>query len=152
MIWSTFHCEIIIQFNLINISVTKAMNKSQKLHFFFNLAYLFTGIIQQNVVVIYSLSCVQQFCDPMDYSLPGSSVFGISRARILMWVAISLSEVSSQPRDQTWVSCIGRQILYCWATWKPQFIILATYKNLDVSIGINHIKMGAISLPEDKKK
>ena len=77
------------------------MNKSQKLHFFFNLAYLFTGIIQQNVVVIYSLSCVQQFCDPMDYSLPGSSVFGISRARILMWVAISLSEVSSQPRDQT---------------------------------------------------
>ena len=34
MIWSTFHCEIIIQFNLINISVTKAMNKSQKLHFF----------------------------------------------------------------------------------------------------------------------
>ena len=30
------------------------------------------------------------FCNPMDYSLPGSSVFGISQARILEWVAFSL--------------------------------------------------------------
>ena len=31
------------------------------------------------------------FCDPEDYSLPGSSVHGIFQARILEWVAISFS-------------------------------------------------------------
>ena len=33
-------------------------------------------------------------CDPMDYSQPGSSVHGISQARILDWVAISFSRGS----------------------------------------------------------
>ena len=37
-------------------------------------------------------------CDPMDCP-PGSSVHGISQARILEWVAISYSRGSSQPRD-----------------------------------------------------
>ena len=40
-------------------------------------------------------------------SLPGSSVHGISQAGILKWVAISFSRGSSQPRDQTQVSCIA---------------------------------------------
>ena len=31
-------------------------------------------------------------------------------------VAVSSSRVSSWPRDQTWISCNGRQILYHWAT------------------------------------
>ena len=44
-----------------------------------------------------SLSCVQHFCDPMDYSPPGSP--GISQARTLEWVAISFSRGSSQSRD-----------------------------------------------------
>ena len=35
-----------------------------------------------------SLSCIQ-LCDPMDRSLPGSSVHGIFHTRILEWVAIS---------------------------------------------------------------
>ena len=47
-------------------------------------------------------------CDPMDYSLPGSSVHGSLQARILEWVAISFSRGSSWSRDQTRVSCIGR--------------------------------------------
>ena len=62
-------------------------------------------------VVVWLVSCVRLFCDPMDYSPPGSFVYGISQARILEWIAISLSWGSSQPRDQTCVSCIGRQIL-----------------------------------------
>ena len=45
-----------------------------------------------------------------------SSVHGISQARTLEWVAISFSRGSSWPRDETCVSCIGRQILYHWAT------------------------------------
>ena len=40
-------------------------------------------------------------CDAMGYSLPGSSVHGISQARILEWVAIPFSRGSSRPRDQT---------------------------------------------------
>ena len=49
---------------------------------------------------------------PMDCSLPRSSVHGIFQARILKWVAIPSSRRSSQPRDPTCVSCIGRWILY----------------------------------------
>ena len=54
-------------------------------------------------------------CNPMDYSLPGSSVHGIFQARILEWVAISFSKGSSQPRDPahvSYISCIGRSVLY----------------------------------------
>ena len=48
----------------------------------------------------------------MDCSPPGSSVHGIFQARILEWVAISFSRGSSQPRDRTRISSIGR-----WALW-----------------------------------
>ena len=55
-------------------------------------------------------------CDLMDCSPPGSSVHEISQARILEWVAIPFSRRSSWPKDQTCISCTGRQILYHWAT------------------------------------
>ena len=58
-----------------------------------------------------SESEVAQLCptlsDPMDGSLLGSSVHGIFQARVLEWGAISSSRGSSQPRDQTQVSCIA---------------------------------------------
>ena len=38
-------------------------------------------------------------CNPMDCTLPGSSIHGIFQARILEWVAISFSRKSSRPRD-----------------------------------------------------
>ena len=53
-------------------------------------------------------------CNPMDCSLPGSSVCGIFQERILEWVAISFSREASLPRGRTCISsfsCIGRQIL-----------------------------------------
>ena len=43
-------------------------------------------------------------CDPMNCSPPGSSVHGVSLARILEWVVISYSRGSSPPRDQTHIS------------------------------------------------
>ena len=55
-------------------------------------------------------------CDPMDCSPPGSSTHGIIQARILEWVAISSSKGSSWPRDWPCICCIGRWILYQWAT------------------------------------
>ena len=62
------------------------------------------------------MSCVRLFCDSVVCSLPGFSVYQISQARILEWVAISSKRGSSLPRNQTYISCICRQILYCWAT------------------------------------
>ena len=52
----------------------------------------------------------------MDCSLPASSARGISQARILKWVAISSSRGSSQPRNWTHVSSIGKR----WASWEAQ--------------------------------
>ena len=62
------------------------------------------------------------------YSPPGSSIHGIAQARILEWVAISFSKASSWPRDPTCISCIGRQILYQWATWKACGKVLSIVK------------------------
>ena len=56
------------------------------------------------------------FVIPMNCCLPGYSVYGISQARILEWVAISYSKGSSQPRSGTYISCISRWVLYHWAT------------------------------------
>ena len=56
--------------------------------------------------------------DPLDCSPPGSFVpadNGILQAKILEWVAISSSKGSSQPRDQTCISCITH-----WAIKEPQ--------------------------------
>ena len=53
---------------------------------------------------------VSDSCDPMDCSLPGSSVPGILQAKILEWVAISFSRGSSRSRNQTWASYIARFI------------------------------------------
>ena len=49
------------------------------------------------------------------------------QARVLEWVAISSFRVSSRPRDWTrvsCVSCIGRQILYNWATWEAWLLFI----------------------------
>ena len=69
--------------------------------------------------------------DPMDCRPPGSSVHGISLARILEWGAISSSWGSSWPRGQAQVSCvtsIGRQILYHWPPGKLLFMFLVFWK------------------------
>ena len=46
-------------------------------------------------------------CNPMDGSLPGSSVRGIFQARVKEWVAISFSRASSRSGDRTQVSHIA---------------------------------------------
>ena len=51
-------------------------------------------------------SCLT-LCDPMDCSLLGPSVRGISQARILEWVDTSYSRGSSRPRDRTLFSCVS---------------------------------------------
>ena len=68
-----------------------------------------------NSEVLVVQSCLT-LCNPMDYSLPGSSVHGMSQARILEWVAIPFSRGSSQPRGWTWVSCIAGWFFTIWAS------------------------------------
>ena len=60
-------------------------------------------------------SCLT-LCDPMDCSLPGSSIHGIFQTRVLEWVAISFSRESSQPRDRTRVSRTAGRRFIVWAT------------------------------------
>ena len=50
------------------------------------------------LLVLAAQSCLS-LCNPMDWSPPGSSVYSISQARILEWVAMPSSRGSSQPRD-----------------------------------------------------
>ena len=61
--------------------------------------------------------CLVALCDLMHCSPPGSSVPGIFQARINTGVDLPVPS----PRDWTHllcVSCLGRRVLYHWATWE----------------------------------
>ena len=60
-----------------------------------------------NCSVVFWLFWHPMGCSPLD-----CSVHVFFQARILEWVAISFSRGSSQPRDRTYVSWIGKRILY----------------------------------------
>ena len=51
--------------------------------------------------------------------LPGSSVQGISQARILEWIAISFSRGSSRPQEQTRASCLAGRFFTTEPPRKP---------------------------------
>ena len=59
-------------------------------------------------------------CDPMDCSPPGSSVYGILRARILEWVVIPFSRGFSWLRDQARVSVTAGRFFTVWAKREAQ--------------------------------
>ena len=54
--------------------------------------------------------------NPMDCSLPGSSIHGILQARISKWVAMPSSRGSSPSRDRTQVSHIVGRFFTVWAS------------------------------------
>ena len=76
--------------------------------------------VRQLKVKVLMLSHVQLLFDSIHYTPPGSPVHGILQARIILeWVAFPFSRGSSQPRDQTWVSCIaGRFFPDCWHNYR----------------------------------
>ena len=76
---------------------------------------------------VQSLSHVRLW-DSMVCSLPGSSVHGILQSAIPEWVVISFSRASSLPKGRTQVSCLGRQILYHWAT-REAFGLATVFEN-----------------------
>ena len=71
-------------------------------------------------------------CDPIDCSLPGSSVHGIFQAIVLEWIAISFSRGSSLPRDRTHISCISciGGFFTNDTTWEAPFYIHEESKRL----------------------
>ena len=95
----------------IHVVMIKKCIKNWQIGFIFLLTFLL-GITTRSEVK--SLSCIW-LCDPMDCSLPSSSVHGIVQARVLEWVAIFFYRGSSRPRDRTWVSCIAGRHFTIWA-------------------------------------
>ena len=85
---------------------------------------LFVSLFIKNrmhyVVLCWVTQSCLTLCDPIDCSLPGSSVHWILQARILEWVAISFSRESSQPRNRTRVSCIAGTFFTSWDTRDAQ--------------------------------
>ena len=78
--------------------------------------------------------CAQSSVMPDSFGTPWSVAHQASLSlgffsRILEWVAISSFRVSSRPRDWTLVSCIGRQILYNWATWEAWLLFIYLFLN-----------------------
>ena len=102
-------------YSKINVRCIKGLNikkKKQK-----NSIKRFRNLIWRLLLfLLFSCEVVSDSYNPMDYSPPGSSVHGISQARILEWVTISFCRGSSGSRDQTRFSGIGRWVLNNWAT------------------------------------
>ena len=90
--------------------------KEKSLNIHLNPKFKFLKIFLKTICVCVCVLVTQlcpTLCNPMDSSPPGSSVRGILQARILECIiTITFSRGSSQPRDQTHISCIRRQILY----------------------------------------
>ena len=92
---------------------------------------------------VLSHSVMSSSLQPLDCSLPGSSVHEIIQPRILGWVAISSSfRGSSWPKDQTRtsrVSCIGDGLFTCWvireALSTPQIDLHLPRSDLSMKLG-----------------
>ena len=75
-------------------------------------------------------------CDPMNYT-----VHGILQAEILEWVTIPFSRGSSQPRDQTHISCTAGGFFTRWATREVRWRL--TFKPLcqkNEELNSNHVQ------------
>ena len=105
------HFEMIMAFLLYSVNIIVI---SESISYIIERNLIWSGhiILFMHVNVLVAQSC-PTLCTPMDGSPPGSSVHGILQARILKWIAIPFSRRSSQPRDQTRVSCIAGRFFYC---------------------------------------
>ena len=82
-------------------------------------------------------------CDPMDCSLPGSSVHGILQAKTLEWVATPFFRGSSQPGDWTQVTCIASRFFHHLSHQRSPVLVTALSTEL-MLLHLN-IKLRSIS-------
>ena len=97
-----------------------------------NLEDIMLGAIsqsQKDKQCMSSLTCVcsaaqlcPALCHTLDCSSPGCSIHEISQARILEWIVIPFSRVSSRPRHRNCISCIGEMVLYLCTTWEAPYL------------------------------
>ena len=80
--------------------------------------------LHSHSVLCLVMQSLPTLCDPVDYSLPGSSVNGILHARILECIATPSSRRSSQPRDRIQLSHIADRFFTVWATREVPIVTL----------------------------
>ena len=74
------------------------------------------------------------FCDPMEYSPPGSSIHGISPAKNTgVGCHFPLQGIFTTQRSNH-ISCIGRWILYCWTTRESPLKMCTKYSPFVVKV------------------
>ena len=95
---------------------------------------LYTSIC--SMLCLVAQSCLI-LCNPMDCSLPSSSVHGILQARILEWVVYPFSRGSSQTRNQTRVSCVAGRFFTSWATREDPHTIHKVNLRKIVNLNVN---------------
>ena len=82
-------------------------------------------------------SCLT-LCDPVDCNPPGSSVYGNSQARILEWVAVSLSRGSSWPRDEHVSPALAGRLFTTAPIWtSPRGCLLVQFQFFVCSANVN---------------
>ena len=89
--------------------------------------WVYSCLVKVKVLVAQSCptqSCQTQLCptvcDPMDSSLPGSSVCGTVQARILEWVALPFSRDLPDPRIELRSSALQADLLPSEPLGKPE--------------------------------
>ena len=75
-------------------------------------------------------------CNPMDCSLPDSSVHEKFQARILAWVAIPFFKGSSWPRDWTQVSHTVVSFFTVWAITEARSLLVIYFVHISVHMPI----------------
>ena len=112
----TYKCTL--YFHYIPILCIETSTSFLKVQISFHVNLIFVTLLYAAIkcdVCAELLQLCLNLCDSVDHSQPGSFVHGIFQARILERVAMPSSRESSSPRDRicvSYVSCIGRQLLY----------------------------------------
>ena len=96
----------ILEWVAISFSRGSSQPRDQTSNSCFGIAWFELTFTQINCLTLYDLTVC---------SLPAPSIHGILQARILEWISIPFSRGSSQPRDQTWFSCIAGRFFTTWA-------------------------------------
>ena len=81
-----------------------------------------------------------QLWDPVDWSPPSFSVYGIPQARILEWGVFPFSRGSSQPTDQTGVSNIAGRFFTIWAT-REALVEQTSLQITNTQNDLNHLRV-----------
>ena len=86
-------------------------------------------------------------CDPMDCSLPGSSIHGIFVARVLEWVAIAFSRRHTKPTQNPYQECLQSCIhshqnrtylvtILCANSVRQQCPVVWSHISPDIAVGV----------------